>query len=66
MQREKQIEDAHTRLFEMKTAEVAITRQLQQQHAAEDAASSDAAKVAFEKLKESQQQVCVSVTLNIH
>jgi hypothetical protein len=59
VQGEKQIEEAHAKMFQIKNAEASVTRQLQEQHAAEDAAFSDAARVAGEKLKESQQQVRV-------
>lgn len=55
----------HARMFQMKTAEAAVSRQMQDQRAAEDAASSDAARLADERLRESQQQVRVCRPIQI-
>ena len=47
----------HATIMQMKTAEAAMARRVQEQRAAQEAAAADACGAVSDKLKESQQQV---------
>jgi hypothetical protein len=56
------MDEAHAKIVQMKAAEALFSRQLQEQRAADDAASNDAVRIVSDKLRESQHQVCGSWT----
>jgi chromosome segregation ATPase len=58
----REMDNAHAKIAQMKAAEATFSRQIQEQRAAGEVASNDAVSVVSDKLRESQQQVCVRWT----